>query len=190
MIIGVTGWFASGKDTVCDYLEEKGFEKISLSDIIREHCTEKGLEHSRENLREMGNALRAEHGPDYLAQEALRRISQAHDSKNYVIPSVRQPAEVKIFRQSPDFQLWEIFAPAEIRYERLILRARSEDEKNITYQKFLENEEAEKGDGPNCQQVDRVIELADKKIDNSGTEEDLRNNVDKVLEDNHAEKSS
>lgn len=188
MIIGVTGWFASGKDTVCEYLEKKGFIKISLSDIIREHCTKEGIAHSRDNLREMGNRLREQYGPDYLAREALRRMQSADSDHNYVVPSVRQPAEVTIFRADKNFVLWEVFAPQEARFQRLLDRARSDDEKNITFEEFVAKEEAEKGDGPNCQQVDRVIELADTRVDNSGTEMDLWKNIDKILEDFHGKK--
>ena len=183
MIIGVTGWFAAGKDTACDYLEKKGFEKISLSDIIREHCTKEGMEHSRDNLRNMGNALRDKYGPDYLAKEALKRMQASEKKKNYVVPSVRQPAEVEIFRKDPNFHLWEIYAPQKTRYERLIARARSEDEKSITFEEFVAKEEAEKGDGPNCQQVDRVIAECDSQIDNSGNFTDLYHKIDSILEE-------
>lgn len=181
MIIGVTGWFASGKDTVCDYLAEKGFEKISLSDIIREYCKKENLELSRDNLRNMGNKLREQFGPDFLAKEALKRIKENSNNKNFVIPSVRQTAEVEVFRQESDFQLWEVYAPSKIRYERLIKRARSEDEKNISYDKFIQKENSEKGGGPNCQQVDKVIEMSDQRIDNSGTLEELYQKIDRLI---------
>ena len=36
MIIGITGSYASGKDTVASILQEKGFIHYSLSDILRE----------------------------------------------------------------------------------------------------------------------------------------------------------
>lgn len=181
MIIGVTGWFASGKDTVCDYLEKKGFQKISLSDIIREHCTKKGIEHTRDNLRDMGNMLREKYGANYLAEEALKRMKKSKGKDNYVVPSIRQPAEVEVFSKDPTFQLWEIYAPQKIRYNRLLKRARSEDEKDITFKEFIAKEEAEKGDGPNCQQVDRVINMADKKIDNSKDLNSLYGNIDKIF---------
>ena len=35
MIIGVVGTIGSGKDTVAEYLNQKGFQSISLSDILR-----------------------------------------------------------------------------------------------------------------------------------------------------------
>lgn len=180
MIIGITGWFASGKDTVCDYLEKKGFQKISLSDIIREYCSKEGLEYTRDNLRNMGNKLRQKYGSDFLAKEALSRMSK--DKKtNYVIPSIRQPAEVEVLRKDKNFQLWEMYAPQKTRYRRLIKRARTDDEKSISFKEFVKKEEAEKGDGPNCQQVDKVIADSDKRIDNSRKIEDLFEQIDKIL---------
>jgi dephospho-CoA kinase len=186
MIIGITGWFAAGKDTVCDHLEKKGFVKISLSDIIREHCTKEGNDHTRDNLREMGNRLREKYGPDYLANEALKRMQKNGENANFVVPSVRQTAEVKILREDPNFHLWEVYAPQKTRFERLLARARSEDEKTITFEEFVAKEEIENGGGPNCQQVDKVIELVDKKIDNSGDLDLLYRNIDLALEDIYA----
>ena len=58
MIIGLTGKNAAGKGEVAEYLKKKGFVYYSLSDVIREEATEKGLEHSRENLINLGNELR------------------------------------------------------------------------------------------------------------------------------------
>ena len=51
MIIGLTGSYCSGKDTVADYLvNKKGFSHISLSDIIRQELQKAGIEPTRENL--------------------------------------------------------------------------------------------------------------------------------------------
>jgi len=163
MIIGVTGWFASGKDTVCEYLEKKGFKKISLSDIIREYLAKEDLEPTRDNLRKAGNQLREKFGSNYLAKEALQRIEKDHKHNNFVIPSVRLPAETKTLRESPDFQLWEVYVPAKIRYQRLKKRARTADEKNLTFTDFLQKESAEKSDDPNHQQLDKVIQMADAR---------------------------
>ncbi len=38
MILGITGTFAAGKDTVAEYLKTKGFSVFSLSDAIRDEC--------------------------------------------------------------------------------------------------------------------------------------------------------
>ena len=118
MIIGITGWFASGKDVVSDYLKQKGFIVFSLSDFLREELSNRGVELSRDNLRNVGNELRQKFGPNYLAKVALKKI-QKSTNQNFAISSIRQPAEVAELKKMPDFSLWEISAPAKIRFNRL-----------------------------------------------------------------------
>jgi dephospho-CoA kinase len=43
MILGVTGCFCAGKDSLAAYLRKKGFERISLSDMIREEILSREL---------------------------------------------------------------------------------------------------------------------------------------------------
>lgn len=180
MIIGITGWFASGKDTVADYLVKKNFKSISLSDAIRDELRKEGKELSRDNMRDMGNKLRDKFGAEYLAKKALEKISE-NESVNFVVTSIRQPAEVKILRAAPEFTLWSIDAPAKTRYQRLLERARTEDERSISFEDFLAKEEKEKHGAANAQQVDVVVAMADKILDNSGTFDQLYENIDKLI---------
>jgi len=74
MLIGLTGKSGSGKDTVADYLKEKGFIYFSLSDIIREECKKRGKKIERDNLIKIGNELRKKHGPSVLADKTIQKI--------------------------------------------------------------------------------------------------------------------
>ena len=74
MIVGVTGFFCSGKDTVASVLQAKGFEHISLSDMIREEIQARGRRITIPLMTEVGNELRRQGGPGILAQRALARI--------------------------------------------------------------------------------------------------------------------
>lgn len=182
MIIGITGWFASGKDTAAEYLrDEKKFISVSLSDFIRDALRAEGKELSRDNLRDMGNKLREKFGADHLAKKALEAI-ESDPSQNYVVPSVRTLAELNILKEESGFSLWEINVPAKVRYDRLLERARTEDEKKITFEDFTAKEKVETSTDKNKQQVDQVIAKADKVIDNSGTLEDLYQNIDEAIE--------
>ncbi|MFA7254158.1 MAG: AAA family ATPase [Patescibacteria group bacterium] len=181
MIVGITGWFASGKDTVADYLQEKGFKVFSLSDVIRDHLRLEGKELSRDNLRVKGNELRDQFGASFLAEQALKKISEDQSGSNYVIPSVRQMGEVEMLRQEPSFKLWAVDAPSRLRHQRLLERARTADEKDLSFDDFKAKEEQEKGGGPNCQQVDKVIEAADLTLDNGGSFENLYKQIDNLI---------
>ena len=181
MIIGITGWMAAGKDTVADYLiEKRGFLYISLSDIIREALRAEGREVSRDNLREKGNELRDQYGPDYLAQQALK-IVVANPEKDYVIPSIRQSAEVRVLRDNPAFKLWAVVGPIEERFARMQVRKRGDDQLITSIEVLKEKEDAENGGTANCQEVGVTVSMADVTIDNSGTFDELYAKVDETL---------
>jgi len=76
MIIGLTGKNAAGKGEVANYLQKKGFVYFSLSDVIREEATSRGLEHTRDNLIKLGNELRGKNGPQYLAEQINKKIKE------------------------------------------------------------------------------------------------------------------
>ncbi len=66
-IIGLTGPNAAGKGEAARFLREKGYAYHSLSDVVREEATARGLDHSRENLIRVGNELRQTFGAGILA---------------------------------------------------------------------------------------------------------------------------
>ena len=96
MIIGTTGELCSGKGVFADYLVQRGFKYFSLSDFLREELVRQGKEITRDNLVWLGNKLRKEKGPGYLAKKAVERITP---NFNYVVDSIRNPAEVKELRK-------------------------------------------------------------------------------------------
>ena len=55
MIIGITGPYCSGKDTVAEYLAGMSFRHISLSDMIRNELRGKGKTPTRAALIKKGN---------------------------------------------------------------------------------------------------------------------------------------
>lgn len=176
MIIGLTGTFSSGKDTVADYLENKGYEHFSLSDEIRTVAAERGIETTRDNLRELGNSLRDEFGPDYLPKRVLERAK----SDKVLISSIRQPAEIDFLEKKKDFILLAIDAPIKMRFERMKKRARPGDPVTLDELKEKEQKEME-SKGENAQKIHECIARADYVIENDGNFEKLYKEVDRVL---------
>src|SRR3989344_8265117 len=144
MIIGLTGKNASGKGKFANYLKSKGFTYYSLSDVIREEATKRKLEHSRDNLIKIGNELRENFAPNYLAQQInlkINRVLKNNPKQNFVIDSIRSPFESKELMKSSNFTLVGIGAPIEIRFKRLLERNRIGDAK--TLEEFKKQEERE-----------------------------------------------
>lgn len=179
MIIGLTGSYAAGKDTVADYLVKQGFVYHSLSDILREQLKQRGKEITRDNLIAIGNEIRKLSGPSELARRTLE-IIEKNLKKNSLVVSIRNPEEVKILKRRTDFQLWFIDAPQKLRYERTIKRQRSDDDFK-SFKDFVAKEGTENSADPNAQQLDKVAEMTDVTIQNDSDLASLHKKIDQIL---------
>lgn len=183
LYIGLTGENCAGKTTAVDYLAKKGFYPISLSDIIREELQAEGKAITRDALIKKGNELREKFGPAILAVRAKEKMSK---DKNYVIDSIRNPAEVEELRRLKNFYLIYITATPETRFQRLKSRGREEDPKTLeAFQEIekLEMENAEK----TKQNLRQTFALADKKIENNDQLSAFYEKIDRVLAEISAE---
>lgn len=178
MIIGLTGSYGAGKDTVANYLVERGFAYHSLSDLLRDELRARGQEITRENLIAIGNEIREKFGAGELARRTLK-IIEKNQEKDSLVVSIRNPREVEVLRLRKDFQLWFVDAPNRIRYERTVRRSRSDDFQS--YEEFVEKERQENSTDPNAQQLTKVAAMADATIDNDADFQSLYANIDKLL---------
>lgn len=174
MIIGIAGLLAAGKDTLADYLVKKGFDHFSLSTILRKEAQKRGVEINRENLIELGTNLKDEQGYEVLAKRALEKIK-----KDTVVSSIRHPKEVEYLKKSSNLKLIEIFADSKIRYQRMLNRARETDA-DMSFNGFILSERRERQSGGG-QEIDKVVKLADYRIDNNTSRENLYRQLDQIL---------
>ena len=169
MIIGLTGKNASGKGEVAKFLQERGFQFASLSDVLRAELKSRRKTLTRDTLTRVGNELREKYGPGVLAERILKTLGE---SQNYVIDSFRNPGEVEAFRRRPDFVLWAITAKPETRFKRIKERARESDPETLAHFLAVEEREAHNVD-PTKQSLNACEKLADSKISNDASIENL-----------------
>ncbi|KKU81474.1 MAG: hypothetical protein UY07_C0017G0012 [Parcubacteria group bacterium GW2011_GWA1_47_8] len=176
IILGITGYPSSGKDTVANYLVEKGFTHISTGDLIREEMMKKGIPLDRAHMQEFANEMRKVHGPGYLALEAIKRVFG-----NTIVSGLRNIFEVKVLREKfgDQYIMIALTAPIETRYEWATARKREGDV--IPFELFKVEEEAEHHGRPDTQQVDDVIAMADYTIENTGVKEELLQKIDELV---------
>src|SRR5438132_776079 len=92
MVIGLTGHIGVGKTSVATFLEERGFVRVTLSDLLRDEAARRGIAATRSNLQDLGNALRVELGSGVLVGRAIAANHEARSG--LVIDGVRNPGEV------------------------------------------------------------------------------------------------
>src|SRR5215831_14272997 len=159
MLIGLTGGNAAGKGEVARYLQTKSFYYFSLSDAIRDEIRSRGEDATREMLILVGNELRHRFGSAVLAERILQRLD---DDKNYVIDSIRNPAEVLAFRRAKHFRLINVEAPVEVRFRRTVARGRENDP--VVFEKFVELENREAVGDEASQNLVQVEQMADETL--------------------------
>lgn len=179
IIIGFVGKLCAGKGFAISYLVEKhGFISSSCSDRIREEIRKNGDEVTRERLQETGGKLRQEFGPSVLAKKTIDDLSQKGVEKA-VVDSIRATEEVELLKTIPNFYLIAVNADTKLRFDRMIARKRGESDP-ITFEEFQKTEERDlKGDG---RDIEGCINMADFQIQNNGTEEELYQKLEEVLQ--------
>ena len=148
------------------FLAAQGFAVQSLSDVVRDEATRRGLDHTRDSLIRVGVELRTEGGPGALARRILPRLRP-----RAVVDSIRNPGEVEVLRTLPQFVLLGIDAPQSLRFQRSIRRGRLGD--GATLDEFAQKESRENSTTEAGQQLLATLALADRVINNDGTIEEL-----------------
>ncbi|MDR2772054.1 MAG: AAA family ATPase [Elusimicrobiota bacterium] len=186
MIIGLTGSFCAGKDTIAEYIVTKNnFFHFSLSDIIREAMKNEGVEPTRENLIVFGTKMREENGNGVLAKMVMKEIDE---KKNYCITSIRHLDEVNELRKNKKFVLVNIDAPQNVRFERMLKRKRAGDPE--TLEKFIEFEKRESQSSGAGQQLLKTAQAADIIFINDTNDiKSLVQKIELLLKKIHSEQS-
>jgi dephospho-CoA kinase len=161
-VIGTVGLPGSGKGEAASVAEELGIPVVTMGDVIRQECRDRGL-NPAEHHGEIAGALREENGPDAIAQRSLPVIEEAlADSDAVLVDGIRAGVEVERFEAAFEeaFTLVSIEAPFEVRAERVESRGRDDTDG----ESLRERDERERGFG-----MDAAIARADATIDNTGT---------------------
>ena len=180
--IGLVGEKCGGKETICKFLEEELGNKYSFahhrfSDTLVEVVKACRLPVTRENLQKCSPALRGAYGFDVLANSVKARVFESQ-ADIITLDGIRwKDADVPVLRTLPNNFLVYVTAPVEVRYERAKLRSMQSGRTSYSgegdsFEKFLQEEKA-----ITEVEIPDIAKLADFKIDNYGTFEDLRSQV-------------
>lgn len=183
-IIGLSGTFSSGKDTLAKLLsEDYGFVHISTSDIVRELSLARYNSTDRVYLQKISNEYREKMGNDYFAAEAYKRYLNLREEEKglgLVISGMRSVGEAKKVKSLGGILVF-VDAPVEIRYQRAKLRARDEEVRTFEDFKSSEAREWEANYDSSKQNLKGIKEISDIKLsNNSGLNSFLDQALDKL----------
>jgi dephospho-CoA kinase len=176
-VIGTVGLPGSGKGEAATVAEEMDIPVVTMGDVIRAACRERGLDPAKHH-GEIAKALREENGPDAIAQASLPQIDEALTASDTVlVDGIRSGVEVERFEDAfgGDFVLVSIEAPFDVRADRLSERERDRSDANEA--RLRERDERELGFG-----LDRAMARSDAVIDNTGTLDGFRRRIRALLE--------
>jgi len=160
-VIGTVGLPGSGKSEAAAVAEELDIPVVTMGDVIRQECRDRGLDPA-EHHGEIAGTLREENGPDAIAQRSLPIIEDALDESDTVlVDGIRAGVEVERFEEAfgDAFALVSIEAPFETRVERVTARGRDNTDDG---ESLRERDERERGFG-----MDEAIARADVTVENT-----------------------
>ena len=99
--------------------------------------------------------------------------------KNCIIESIRTLAEANVLKAS-GAQLISVDAPQELRYQRIVTRGSSTDQR--TFDEFKSDEAREMmNEDPNKQNLQAVMGMADVRLQNDTSVDDLHRALDLIF---------
>ena len=175
-VIGTVGLAGSGKGEFATVAEELGVPAVTMGDVIRQACRDRGLDPA-EHHGAVAQALREENGPTAIAEASLPHIEATlEDADTVLVDGIRSDDEVDVFEErfGDEFTLVSVEAPFEARRGRLNERGR--DNVGEGGESLVERDERELGFG-----LGDAMERADRTVHNTGTLGEFRGQVREVL---------
>lgn len=178
IIIGLVGEKGSGKETFGNFLIElakgKKVERVRFSDILYETLRSWSIDTTRFNLQHLAVVMDKGYGEGTLTNAIFQRIQNLR-SDIVILDGVRWSTDEKLIRSFDKNFLIYITAKTDLRFERLQKRQEKKDEAK-TYAQFMSEEKA-----PNEVLIPKIGKRADLRVENNGTFEDLKKEVEKFL---------
>ena len=174
-VIGIVGLPGSGKSEAAAVAEEMGIPVVTMGDVIRRECRDRGLDPA-DHHGEIAQKLREENGLDAIAQRSLPVIEEALESSDAVlVDGIRAGVEVQRFEEAfgDAFTLVSVEAPFELRAERVESRGRD----NTDDESLRERDERERGFG-----MDDAIARAEVTVENTASLESFQEKIRALVE--------
>lgn len=182
-IICVVGMPGAGKSLVSDELVKCGFSYLRIGQITLDKIKEMGVGPNEALEKKIREDIRREHGMAAFATLNIPKINELLLKSNVVVDGLYSWSEYKVLKEKYGdlMRVVAVFAPPELRYERLVNR-KAENDKDLRFRSFTK-EEARARDYSEIEKIEKggPIVMADFTIINIGTIEEVQERVKEIL---------
>ena len=176
LILGLTGQIGSGKGALGEYLQKTyGAELFKFSTYLTRVLNVLALDPSRENLIRASEILRNGFG-EHALSHAIARDVCASTAQIAVVDGIRRIEDLADLEPIPHFRLASVEADQRLRFERVGNRGEKTEEKGLTWETFLAQEERSTEIT-----VPQTMARATIRIDNNGSAADLIARADALM---------
>jgi dephospho-CoA kinase len=152
-----------------------GAEIFKFSTYLSRSLGIMSLEHSRDNLIKMSEALRTTFGEDALSH-AIAHAAAKSQAPIAVIDGIRRIQDLAELETMPNFKLLAVETDQKIRYDRITNRGEKTDEQSMSMEQFLAHEQRSTE-----VTVPETMLRATYRLSNNGTPEELVERVDTLM---------
>ena len=163
-VVAIVGLPGSGKSAAAAVARELDIPVITMGDVIRDVCQERGLPITEETMGAVATDLREKGGDAAIAERSLPLLNAHRETEPVVlVDGIRGIAEVERFEEEfgDDFQLISLDVPFATRVNRIQNRGRDPTAESIADLERRDQRELGYGLG-------EAIDVADVTIENTG----------------------
>ena len=173
-ILVTTGMPGSGKEEFLKCCLDRGAKVVRMGDMVREKAKEFGLDLSDTSVGSLADEERKRYGMDIWAKRTIPFVG----GDLVVIDGTRGPDEIKAFKSAfgDALKVVAIHASPDTRFERLKARGRRDSPRTPSEFDLRDHRELDWGLGD-------AIALADFMVVNEGTTDELRAEVDALMDE-------
>ncbi len=174
-IIALVGETGAGKDTFANLAKER-FSSVKLlrfSDPLSETLGIFFNKIKKEDQQWLANSLRDRFGEDILMKSLGKKIEEAEEEV-VIVNGLRVKEELDFIKYKKGVVIY-ITLETKKRWERVKERKEKKDD-DVSFEDFLRIDK-----GRTERQIKEIGKMADVKIDNEGSVEDLKKEVERVI---------
>lgn len=169
-IVCVSGMCGAGKSIVSDFFVKNGFEFVRFGQLTLDEVVKRGLEVNEVNERKIREELREKHGMAAYAILNLPKFDELMKKGNVIADGLYSWEEYKVLKEhyGEAMRVIAVWAPPELRYERISSRVMTADDKDLRNRSFTK-EEAKSRDYAELEKLNKggPIAMADFTIVNN-----------------------